>query len=109
MAFIWFIFKGHIRSKSYIYFIFLLIALTITPILTATDASYSILQAQLPIIAFVLASCMGRLLVKIVQENSYLFRNLGWKKSLLTLAHSLLLWLPIALTAIPFFYITEVV
>lgn len=109
MAFIWFIFKGHIRSKSYIYFTFLLIAITLTPKVTAIDASYSILQAQLPIIAFILASCMGRLLVKIVQENHYLFRNLGWKRSLLTLAHSLLLWLPIALTAIPFFYITEVV
>lgn len=109
VAFIWFIFQGHIRSKSYIYFILLLVILTFMPIVTGANAGYSLLQSQLPILAFILASCMGRLLIRVVQENAYLFRQLGWQKSFYTLARSIILWLPIALTAAPFFYLTEIV
>ena len=109
IAFIWFALKGKIRSKSFIYFILLLVICTFIPNLVGDETGFSTMRAQLPILVFIAACLIARLLVKIVQENAYLFKNLGWAKSLRTGLHALLLWLPIALLAIPYFFITEVV
>ncbi|MFW5432534.1 MAG: hypothetical protein ACKE5M_03395 [Methylophilaceae bacterium] len=109
VAFIWFALKGQIRSKSFVYFILLLVICTFLPSLTANGEGFSIIRAQLPIVVFIVASLIARLLVRIVQENAYLFYNLGWARSLRTGLHSILLWLPMALLAAPFFFITEVV
>ncbi|MEE9330823.1 MAG: hypothetical protein V3U89_01205 [Methylophilaceae bacterium] len=108
-AFIWFALKGKIRSKSFAYFILLLVICTFIPNLVGDETGFSTMRAQLPILVFIVACLIARLLVRIVQENAYLFHNLGWSKSLRTGLHSLVLWLPMVLLAMPYFYITEVV
>lgn len=109
IAFIWFALKGQIRSKSFVYFTLLLVLSTFLPSLVGDGESFSTMRAQLPILVFIAASLIARFLVRVIQENAYLFQNLGWDRSLRTGLHSLLLWLPIALLAIPYFFITEVV
>ena len=109
IAFIWFALKGRIRSKSFAYFILLLVICTFIPKLLGDETGFSTMRAQLPIMVFVVACLIARLLVRIVQENAYLFHNLGWSKSLRSGLHSLLLWLPMALLAVPYFYMTEFV
>ncbi len=108
-GFLWFALRGKIRSKSYTYFLLLLLLLSLFASLTNSDASFSFMQALLPLLVFITASSIVRLLVKIIKHNRYWFKNLGWKKSIQTIIRSILLWLPLGLLATPFFYMTEIV
>jgi hypothetical protein len=66
-----------------------------------------LLAALWPVLTFVLITALARLVVRAVVENAYLLRNLGWARSLRTAAHALLMWLPIASIAVPYFVFTE--
>ncbi len=107
IAFAWFALRGHIFSKSFAIFILLMSACAILPSLLG-EQGYHATRAQLPILVFIAACLIARLLVKGVQENTYLLHNLGWSRSLRTGLHSFVLWLPMAVLAFPFFYVTEV-
>lgn len=108
LAFIFFILKGQMRSKSFIYFIFIMMICSLLSLLASNHEGFNILKAQLPLLVFVVVSAIGRLIVKGARENAYLLKELGWAKGLRTGLRSLLLWLPMAALAIPFLYVTEV-
>lgn len=117
IALVWFLIRGHIISRAFITFMVLLICLTLLPSLLGNlsliDPSYinhegySILKAQLPLIIFVIVAGMGRLIVKGAKENTVLLKNLGWWPNIKSAAHALVLWLPMAILCLPFFYLTE--
>jgi len=108
IAFAWLVIRGRVVSKSFGVFILFMSLCAILPGLLG-EQGYQIFKAQLPIVIFIAACLVLRLLVKGGQENAYLFRKLGWLTSLRSLVHSFALWLPMALLALPYFYITEVV
>jgi hypothetical protein len=108
IAFCWFAISGHIRSKSFVYFILLMIFCTFLPSLSSHDEAFSAVKAQLPILVFIVVAAMGRLIVKGARENTYLLKSLGWSRNLRTLLHSFILWLPMAILATPFLYLSEV-
>ena len=107
IAFLWFAIKGHLFSKSFALFIFLLsISVTWAALLGGEDSS--IFKAQLPILVFVVAAIIARLMVKGVQENAYLFAGHGWSHNLRKAGHAFLLWLPLACLALPVMYFSSV-
>lgn len=108
VAFLWFALRGQMRSKSFAYFILLMASISILTALMSHDETTSIMEVLLPIIVFIVAAAVARLIVKGARENAYLLTKLGWEKGIKTAAHTLLLWLPMASLAIPAFYLTEV-
>ncbi|MGH1441310.1 MAG: hypothetical protein ACRBBR_14435 [Cellvibrionaceae bacterium] len=117
IALVWFLIRGHIISRAFITFMALLICLTLIPSLLGNlsliDPSYinhegySMLKAQLPLVIFFIAAGMGRLIVKGAKENAVLLKKLGWWPNIKSAAHALILWLPMAILCLPFFYFTE--
>jgi len=59
-GFLWFALRGKIRSKSYTYFLLLLLLLSLFASLTNSDASFSFMQALLPLLVFITASSIVR-------------------------------------------------
>lgn len=109
IAFCWFALRGQIRSKSFVYFIAFMVACTLLPSITENTQEFSVMKAQLPLLVFIVVAAIARLIVKGARENGYLLKNLGWSRSLKTGLHSLGLWLPMAVLALPFLYLTQVV
>jgi hypothetical protein len=107
IAFLWFAIRGKLQSRSFGLFILLISICALGPILFS-GLQYPALQSILPIIVFVMAVVLARLIVKGIAENAYLFNKFGWINNLRKALHTLLLWLPLALLAVPFFYLTEV-
>lgn len=117
-ALAWFLLRGHFFSRPFAVFIALLVFSTFTPLvfngLSLLDPSYvshqgySVLKAQLPIIIFVVVVAIGRLLVVGAKENTALLKKLGLSNTLIHAVHALVLWIPMALLCIPFFYLTEI-
>ncbi len=108
IAFLWFALRGSVFSKSFGVFVLLMIICALAPLLTGEVAFHPI-KAQFPLLVFLLVAAIARLFVKGARENCYLLKNLGWARSLRTGLHAIALWIPMALLAIPFFYITEIV
>lgn len=108
IAFCWFALKGQIRSKSFVYFIAVLLLSTLLPNLLSPGDTFNTMKAQLPIVVFILIAAMLRLLVKGARENFYLLQNLGWSKGLKIAGRAILLWLPLLILASPLLYITEI-
>lgn len=117
LAFIWFLLTGHINSRAFGIFILLLLLSTLLPELLGnlslfdpsyvSHSGYSLLKAQLPIVIFILIAGLGRLLVKGAKENGAILYKLGLSDSLKFVARSLVLWIPMAVLCLPFFYLTE--
>lgn len=107
IAFLWFAIRGKLQSRSFGLFILLITISALWPILLS-DLHYPAIQSVLPILVFVMATMLARLIVKGIAENAYLFNKLGWQNNLRKALHTLLLWLPLGLLAVPFFYLTEV-
>lgn len=116
LAFVWFLYKGAFRSKVFSYFIVVLVASTLLP--TAIDylrvdligpdqQQFSLLNAQIPILVFIVISALGRLLFKGAKENLLLLREIGWQQNIKSTLRTMLLWLPMALLCIPFFLLTK--
>lgn len=107
LAFAWLAVKGHISSKSFPLFV-LLLSIAASWAAFSIGGGFSVFQAQLPIVIFVVAAGIARLVVIGVKENAYLFVNKGWLNNLRQAAHALLLWLPLAVAAAPLLYLTQV-
>ncbi len=108
IAFIWFAVKGHVVSKSFAMFI-LLLSISVSWAALLGGENYSIFKAQLPIIVFIVAAILARLVVKGVQENAYLFIGKGVLNNFRKLGHAFILWLPLAFLALPLLYFTSVI
>lgn len=103
IAFVWFALRGRIWSRSFL--AFLIYALLVTPILLDRWFSLGlVLQFAMLILCLVLVATFIRVLVMVALDNVYFFRNLGVRRSLTSGGRALLLWLPIALLAVPYFY-----
>ncbi len=107
VAFVWFAIKGHIFSRSFTMFI-LALSISVSWAAILDKQAYSVLQAQLPIIVFIVAAIIARLVVKGVQENAYLFVGKGLQHNLFKAGHALLLWIPMGLLALPLLYLSGV-
>jgi len=107
VAFVWFAVRGHMRSRSFALFI---LTLSVSVIWSAvlSAANYSLFKAHLPILVFIVAAIIARLVVKGVQENAYLFVGKGLGINLRKAAHALLLWLPLACVALPLMFVTGI-
>ncbi len=106
IAFLWFVIRGKLQSKSFGLFI-LFITICVLWSILFSDLDYPAIESLLPIIVFVMAAIVARLVVKGIVENAYLFSKLGWMNNLRKALYTLLLWLPLGLLAVPFFYVTE--
>ncbi len=104
VAFIWFAAQAKIRSKSFGLYVLLIAGLALVH---GQQDNNSLWLSLLTVLAFVLAMALTRLLLQGCWENAYLLRNLGWLRSLRVAARSLVLWLPMALLAVPYFVLTE--
>ncbi len=107
VAFAWFALKGHMLTKSFAWFI-LLLSLSVSWAAFLGGEYSSIFKAQLPILVFILTAALARLVVKGVQENAYLFAGHGWLSNLRKALHALVLWVPLALLALPAMYFMEI-
>lgn len=104
IAFLWFALRGRIWSKSFRNF--LIFAVVMTPVALEMPFSFSLVaQVLLLVLCLIVAATFLRILVMAVLDNIYLFRNLGFVRSLTGLGRSLVLWLPMTLLAVPYFYI----
>lgn len=106
IAFLWFAMRGKIQSRSFALYILLITIFAIWPILF-NNLDYPSIQSLLPILVFMMAAALARLIVKGIVENTYLFNKLGWINNLRQSLHTLCLWIPLGLLAVPFFYVTE--
>jgi uncharacterized protein (AIM24 family) len=104
IAFLWFAAKAKIRSKSFGFYVLLA---TCFALAQGLSGSSGLTLSLSTVVMFVLALVVVRLLFQGCWENAYLLRNLGWRRSLRVGAHTLVLWLPMALLAIPYFFLTE--
>ncbi|MFW5447111.1 MAG: hypothetical protein ACKE8G_03135 [Methylophagaceae bacterium] len=119
IAFLWFLLNGRITSKPFIIAILVMSFAASLPALHyiqswldhryLAEETFTVFRAQLPLLIFIAVSILGRLLVKGAKENLYLLQNLGWLASLKSALHTILLWIPMGLLAVPFFLMTEVV
>ena len=107
VAFIWFSLKGHLFSRSFWIFILFLSIIASWETLK-NNSSNSIIEAQLPILIFIIAAIIARLVVKGFQENAYLFINKGWKNNIKKISHAFILWLPLFFLAYPILYFTSI-
>ena len=118
IAFIWFLLKGSLFSRTFVVFVLLLFFSTFLPLLAGSfsmidwayvnNDGYSVSSAQIPLLIFIVVACVGRLLVKGAKENVALLRKLGAILNLKSAAHAFVLWLPIVVLCLPFFYVTKV-
>ncbi|MFK8067292.1 MAG: hypothetical protein AB8D52_03525 [Gammaproteobacteria bacterium] len=115
IAFIWFLINGQIRSKSMGLFILCLSLFAFLPEVTnfskdlfLQNDGYEAVNAQLPIVIFLMVAVLGRLFVKGAKENYYLLNNMGLAKSLRSFLHSLALWTPLGIIALSSLYLFEV-
>ena len=106
IAFLWFAIRGKLQSRSFALYILLITIFAIGPILFS-NLDYPAIQSLLPILVFMMAAALARLIVKGIVENAYLFNKLGWINNLRQSLHTLCLWIPLGLLAVPFFYVTE--
>ncbi len=106
IAFLWFAMRGKIQSRSFALYILLITFFAIWPILFS-NLDYPAIQSLLPILVFMMAAVLARLIVKGILENAYLFNKLGWINNLRKSLHTLCLWIPLGLLAVPFFFVTE--
>ena len=110
IALVWFLIKGSMLSRSFLLFIGLLVISTLLPWLLkgADNDAYSVIQAQVPILIFLILAGIGRLLIKGAKENFSLLSRLGVARNFTSALHALLLWLPMAILCLPFFYLSKV-
>lgn len=118
IAFVWFLIRGSLLSRSFLFFIGLLVISTLLPWIfgsvgfvewTHLDKHvYSVVSAQVPILIFVVFAGIGRLLIKGAKENFFLLNSLGAARNFKSALHALLLWLPMAILCLPFFYLSKV-
>lgn len=118
IAWVWFLLNGRIRSRSFSAFIFLLSVFAFLPLFIPdgsalsqgflNETGFDAWRAQMPILIFVLASLLGRLLVKGAKENYRLLKSLTLPQFFRAFGHALLLWIPIALIAVPSLFFFEV-
>ncbi len=106
IAFLWFAMRGKLQSRSFALYILLITLFAIWPILF-NNLDYPAIQSLLPILVFMMAAILARLIVKGILENAYLFNKLGWINNLRKSLHTLCLWIPLGLLAVPFFFVTE--
>jgi uncharacterized protein (AIM24 family) len=104
VAFAWFALRGRIRSRPFGVALLLYAAVALSQ---AVAHNEPLLPALWPVLAFVLIAGLARLVVRAAVENASVLRNLGWARSLRTAGHALLLWLPMASIAVPYFMFTE--
>jgi hypothetical protein len=104
LAFLWFAWRGHIRSRSFGIFMLLL---TLAALAAEAGRQDRLLAALGPVLAFLLMAALARGLVHGAVTNAAVLRELGAARSLRSLGHALLLWLPMALITVPFFVLTE--
>lgn len=104
LAFLWFAWQGHIRSRAFGIFMLLL---AFAALAVEAGRQDRLLAALAPVLAFGLMAVLARGLVRGALANAALLRELGAARSLRCLGHALLLWLPMALIAVPFFVLTE--
>ena len=99
IAMFWFAARGRFLSRST-----LLFALPLVVLMIAAPASSNwILEGLVPLVVFVLAILLLRLVIWVANENSYFLRQLGWVANLRNCAHALLLWLPMLALCLPYF------
>lgn len=106
VAYAWFIWRGRLESPAFVGFVALAAALTLV---TGLFTSTGILQPMVPLLLFVVATGVARLIVRGTIENAYILRNLGWRGSLRMAARATWLWLPMALLAVPCLVWTQLV
>lgn len=99
VAMFWFAARGRFLSRSTLLFATPLVAVMIA----APPSSSWVLEVVLPLVVFVLAVLLLRLLIWTANENLYFLRQLGWTANLRNLAHALLLWLPMLALCLPYF------
>ena len=107
VAFGWFAIKGNLSSRSFPLFV-LLLSVTVTWVALSIGGGLSIAQAHLPIVIFIGAAALGRLMIVGIKENGYLFVDRGWLDNCRKAAHAFLLWLPLAICAAPLLYFSEI-
>ena len=106
VAFAWFICKGQIRSRSFFLFLATL-CLSVSFAVSSGVSERSVVQANLPVLIFIIASCLLKFIYLVFRDNVYLIHQKGILDNLKTLAHALYLWLPIGLFAIGAYFITN--
>lgn len=106
IAMIWFAIKGHITTRSFGFFIVLLLVL-INSNFMFSDFDSSFFKAQLPLLIFLMAAITARFLVKSIKANAYLFAGEKISKNMRKVGHAFLLWLPLGLIALSMLYLTQ--
>ena len=104
VAFVWFAAKAKIRSKSFGLYVLFVSGIAL---LHGVSGHNSVWLSLLPVVVFVLAMALTRLLIQGCWENAYLLRNMGWSRSVRVASRALVLWLPMAMLAVPYFVLTE--
>lgn len=107
LAFVWFVCKGHVRSKSFGIFL-LVMSLSVSIAVFVGSTGKSILVANLPVLVFVMAACVLRYIYLVFRDNFYLIQKKGWINNLGVLSHAIILWIPIGGFALGFFYLTSI-
>ncbi len=104
-AFLWFAFKGHVRSKSFAFFL-LTLSISVSIAVWLGDSNHTWFKANLPIIVFIFAACIVRLAATTIKDNLYLFSIRGWADNALKFSHAFLLWLPLGAFTIGLYYLS---
>ena len=113
VAFFWFVVFGHIRSKAFALFL-LLMSVSVTIAVFVGDSTHSVFKANLPIVIFLLVSCLLRLAVVAVLDNWRLFNaaSPSWarlRENVFIFSHSIALWLPLGAVTIAVYYVSSFV
>ncbi|WP_425405568.1 hypothetical protein [Hwanghaeella sp.] len=103
VSFVWIALRGRIFSRSFL--VFCVTSAIITSVLAQTTGYEFLdtLRQILPILAFMLAVALFRLVVTAIYQNVYFIRQLGFWRTTKTVFRTVFLWAPILLFAVPYF------
>ena len=108
LAFLWFALRGRVFSIPFLLATTLMLAgsALFQADLLAKPVTF-VLHTLVPVAVFVLSAALVRILVMAAIENGYFLKSLGPMRLLRSVAHSALLWIPMAILSIPYFKVTE--
>ncbi|MFC4700699.1 hypothetical protein ACFO4O_11050 [Glaciecola siphonariae] len=116
IAFAYFLLSAHLRAESFVIFS-LFISLAIVYLISASsaiseselnDASQNLATFTylIPVLLFVILATILRILIKGMRQNIGLLKELGLWRSVKAFARALLMWTPMAVLCLPFFYLS---
>lgn len=108
VALVWFALRGRVLSRSFAAFLALVLGGALL-FASGSVASFSLLQTFMPLVVFLLAVTVLRVLIMVVNDNFYFLKSLGAAQGIRTFIRSLLLWLPLTLLSAPYFWVNAAV